>query len=72
MIDHVSVQCADLAASAAFYDAVVAPLGARRVLERDSVIGYGTEFPQFCIGTRSTGEGFREAHLAFRAATGPP
>ena len=31
MLDHVSIQCADLAASAAFYDAVLAPLGGRRV-----------------------------------------
>ena len=27
MLDHVAVQCADLAASTAFYDAVLAPLG---------------------------------------------
>ncbi len=27
MLDHVSIQCADVAASAAFYDAVLAPLG---------------------------------------------
>jgi catechol 2,3-dioxygenase-like lactoylglutathione lyase family enzyme len=68
MIDHVPVQCADLTQSSAFYDAVLAPLGGRRVLEHDFAIGYGTDFPQFWIGARSTGEGFRESHLAFRAA----
>jgi catechol 2,3-dioxygenase-like lactoylglutathione lyase family enzyme len=68
MIDHVSVQCADLAASAAFYDAVLAPLGGRRVLEHDLAIGYGADFPQFWIGVRSSGSGFRESHLAFAAA----
>jgi catechol 2,3-dioxygenase-like lactoylglutathione lyase family enzyme len=67
MIDHVSVQCADLAASSAFYDAVLEPLGGKRVLEHDHAIGYGTDFPQFWIGARSSGEGFRESHLAFRA-----
>jgi len=32
MLDHVSLQCADVAASAAFYDAVLATLGGRRVM----------------------------------------
>ena len=27
MLDHLGIQCADMAASAAFYDAVLAPLG---------------------------------------------
>ena len=68
MIDHVSIQCTDLAASAAFYDAVLAPLGARRVLDVGVAIGYGTEFPDFWIGSQTTGDGFRESHLAFVAA----
>ena len=29
MLDHLSIQCADVARSAAFYDAVLAPLGLR-------------------------------------------
>ena len=33
MLDHLSVQCADLAASAAFYDAVLAPLGGQRIMD---------------------------------------
>ncbi|MBA2751032.1 MAG: VOC family protein, partial [Actinobacteria bacterium] len=33
MLDHVSIQCADVSASAAFYDAVLGPLGGRRLLE---------------------------------------
>ena len=67
MIDHVSIQCADVAASAAFYDAVLAPLGGRRILQFSDVIGYGTEFPDFWLGPRTTGAGFRESHLAFTA-----
>ena len=31
------------------------------------VIGYGTEFPDFWLGGRENGEGFRESHLAFVA-----
>ena len=68
MIDHVSIQCADPEASAAFYDAVLAPLGGRRVMEFGPVIGYGVPpMPDFWIGPQETGEGFRESHLAFSA-----
>ena len=68
MIDHVSIQCEDVAASSAFYDTVLAPLGGRRVMEFGDVIGYGTDFPDFWLGPHNTGEGFRESHLAFQAA----
>jgi len=68
MLDHVSIQCADMAASAAFYDAVLAPLGALRVMDFGAAIGYGTpDRPHFWIGQQTTGDGFRESHLAFRA-----
>jgi catechol 2,3-dioxygenase-like lactoylglutathione lyase family enzyme len=68
MLDHVSIQCADPAASAAFYDAVLATLGAGRAMDFGDVIGYGIGGrPEFWIGPRSTGEGFRESHLAFTA-----
>ncbi len=67
MIDHVSIQCADVEASAAFYDAVLVPLGGRRIMQFGKVIGYGTGFPDFWLGPRNTGHGFRETHLAFTA-----
>ena len=68
MIDHLSIQCADVAASARFYDAALAPLGAGRVMDFGNVIGYGAaSHPVFWIGPRATGEGFREAHIAFVA-----
>jgi catechol 2,3-dioxygenase-like lactoylglutathione lyase family enzyme len=67
MLDHVSIQCADLAASATFYDAVLAPLGGRRIMDFGDAVGYGTEFPSFWLGRQQTGDGFRESHLAFRA-----
>ncbi|MEU4220045.1 VOC family protein [Actinoplanes sp. NPDC026623] len=68
MLDHVGIQCADLAASAAFYDAVLAPLGLRRLMDFEVAMGYGAERPDFWIGVFNAGEGFRESHLAFRAA----
>ncbi|HEY8527292.1 MAG TPA: VOC family protein [Acidimicrobiales bacterium] len=68
MLDHVSIQCADLDASAAFYDTVLAPLGGERIMERDDVVGYGVPpKPSFWIGRQRTGEGFRESHIAFAA-----
>jgi len=68
VLDHISIQCADVAASAAFYDAVLGPLGGARVLDFGEVIGYGVDGkPDFWIGPRQTGEGFRESHLAFTA-----
>ena len=68
MLDHLSIQCADVAASAAFYDLVLAPLGGRRVMDFGEVVGYGVPpMPDFWIGPRTTGEGSREAHIAFAA-----
>ncbi|HTY71069.1 MAG TPA: VOC family protein [Actinomycetes bacterium] len=68
MIDHVSIQCADVAASAAFYDAVLEPLGGSRVMDFGDFIGYGVPpKPDFWVGPQVTGEGFRENHLAFVA-----
>jgi catechol 2,3-dioxygenase-like lactoylglutathione lyase family enzyme len=69
MIDHISIQCSDMAASSAFYDAVLAPIGGRRVMDFGDVIGYGVEFPNFWLGPQQTGDGFRESHLAFTAPT---
>jgi catechol 2,3-dioxygenase-like lactoylglutathione lyase family enzyme len=69
MIDHLSVQVRDLDASAAFYDAVLAPLGAGRVADFGEVIGYGTGRPEFWLGAARTPGGPRETHIAFEAAT---
>ena len=68
MLDHLSIQCADVATSAAFYDAVLATIGGRRILDFGEVIGYGVPpQPDFWLGPRRTGEGFREVHIAFAA-----
>ncbi len=68
MLDHFSIQCAEVAVSAAFYDLVLAPLDGRRVMDFGEVIGFGIGGkPDFWIGPQATGEGFREAHIAFAA-----
>ena len=68
MLDHLSIQCADVTASARFYDAVLPAIGGERVMDLGEVIGYGAPpKPDFWIGPQSTGTGFRESHLAFAA-----
>ena len=69
MLDHLGIQCADMQASAAFYDAMLAPLGATRLMDFGAAIGYGRDGkPDFWIGVFDSGEGFRESHIAFEAA----
>src|SRR3954447_23809716 len=68
MLDHLSIQCADTEASAAFYDAVLAPLGGVRIMEFGPVVGYGVPpMPDFWLGPHDSGSGFRESHIAFAA-----
>jgi len=68
VLDHLSIQCADVGASAGFYDEVLAPLGGQRVMDFGATIGYGPPLkPEFWIGNQDTGEGFRESHIAFAA-----
>jgi catechol 2,3-dioxygenase-like lactoylglutathione lyase family enzyme len=56
-------------ASAAFYDAALAPLGITRLMDVGVAIGYGTTpKPDFWIGEFNSGDGFRESHIAFVAA----
>ncbi len=68
MLDHLSIQCADVAASAAFYDHVLATIGGERIMDFGEVIGYGVPpMPNFWIGAQESGSGFRESHIAFSA-----
>ncbi|WP_019610070.1 VOC family protein [Nocardiopsis sp. CNS-639] len=67
MLDHLGIQVSDPAASAAFYDAVLAPLGARRVLDYGENVGYGTSGPDFWIGPAPAPGEARESHFAFTA-----
>lgn len=54
MIDHTGIGVANVARSAAFYDAVLGALGLRRVMQIPSgdgsdAVGYGVEYPIFWI-----------------------
>lgn len=69
MLDHLSLQCADFEASATFYNAVLPTLGSHALVEFDDVLGYGVDAPVFWIGALRFGDGFRESHVAFTAAS---
>jgi catechol 2,3-dioxygenase-like lactoylglutathione lyase family enzyme len=68
MLDHIALQTADFAASTAFYDAVVAPLGGGRIADFGEVVGYGVgQQPTLWVGVQTTGDGFRETYIALAA-----
>jgi hypothetical protein len=55
VLDHLSIQCADVSTSAAFYDRVLATIGGQRIMDFGEVIGYGAPpMPDFWLGPRST------------------
>ena len=72
MIDHVSIAVSDLTRSAAFYDAVLAPLGFTRLAEREHTIGFGKTYPEFWLNLRSDMEVVPEGtgiHICLRASS---
>jgi catechol 2,3-dioxygenase-like lactoylglutathione lyase family enzyme len=53
VIDHISVAVSDLARSAAFYQAVLAPLGLTRLVDRaPATVGFGRRYPEFWLNAR--------------------
>lgn len=69
MLDHLSIQCRDVPAAAAFYDAVLGALGGGRCMDFGMVIGFGVaNRPTFWLGPLAEGDANRPIHVAFRAA----
>ena len=67
MIDHLGLSVRDLAKSRAFYEAALAPLGYRRILEFDEAVGFGVPpKPDFWISEGDPARTFT-LHVAFRA-----
>jgi catechol 2,3-dioxygenase-like lactoylglutathione lyase family enzyme len=52
MIDHVSLAVRDLAASAAAYERMLAPLGVARLVERSGAVGFGKRYPELWLNHR--------------------
>jgi catechol 2,3-dioxygenase-like lactoylglutathione lyase family enzyme len=68
MIDHVGFEVTDLGRSARFYDAVLRPLGARRMLESEQAVAYGVTTPVLWIVARNRPPGPGYGHLALAAS----
>jgi catechol 2,3-dioxygenase-like lactoylglutathione lyase family enzyme len=77
VLDHVALEVADLDRSARFYDALMRPLGGRRIVDSPDGIGYGRDRPELWImpkrGTAPNGAGdppgaVRNGHVALAAA----
>ena len=69
-IDHVSLAVRDLARSAAFYEAILAPLGYVRLVTRERMIGFGKTHAELWINLRETMASLPDdigAHVALRA-----
>jgi len=70
MIDHVSIAVRDLAASTAFYEAVLAAIGYAKLVVRPDTIGFGKTYPEFWLNLRPGMTAFPPgsgAHVALRA-----
>ncbi|MBA2624237.1 MAG: VOC family protein [Acidimicrobiia bacterium] len=68
MLDHVSLQVADLDACSAFYEAVLPTLGGGKIMAYADQVGFGAGGqPTFWLGRASGSAPAREVHIAFRA-----
>ena len=68
MIDHLSLQVADVDAAASFYTHVFGPVGLREAMRMGDVVGFAGPdgFPTLWVGRMVDG-GHRPVHLALRA-----
>jgi catechol 2,3-dioxygenase-like lactoylglutathione lyase family enzyme len=72
LVSHVSVGVTDVSRAGVFYDAVMAALGARRLMEHAVGIGYGRAFPEFWAARPHDGRDAKPgngAHVCFNAAS---
>lgn len=72
LVSHVSVGVTDLGRAGVFYDAVMAALGARRLIEHGVRIGYGRAIPEFWASAPHDGRDARPGngtHVCFNAET---
>lgn len=72
IMSHISIGTNRFEEATKFYDAVLATIGARRIMEHPGAVAYGKEFPEFWVqtpidgGEAATGNG---THFAFFAAS---
>ena len=51
ILSHVSIGTNDFERACAFYDAVLAVFGCRRIIEHPGAVAYGKAFPEFWVQT---------------------
>jgi catechol 2,3-dioxygenase-like lactoylglutathione lyase family enzyme len=72
IMSHVSIGTNDFDRAAAFYDAVLATVGAKRIMEHPGAIAWGKQYPEFWLQVpidgrpATTGNG---THIGFLAAS---
>lgn len=75
MLHHISISVSDLEESARFYDALLSPLGFRRVCEGKDFVGYGAEENKDKFALKKRVEKVSKpspgTHLAFSAPNRP-
>ncbi len=49
IMNHVSIAVSDAKKSFAFYDAVLATIGAKRIVNEEEIVAYGKMFPEFWV-----------------------
>ena len=72
IMSHVSVGTNDYARAVAFYDKVMATIGAQRIMEHGEAVAYGKQFPEFWVQTPFDGERAtigNGVHFAFLASS---
>jgi catechol 2,3-dioxygenase-like lactoylglutathione lyase family enzyme len=69
MYDHIGLRTPDLAMSAAFYEAALAPLGHALTYRDDTTVGFGTQDAPAGLWLHGAAAAGSSLHLAFRAAT---
>jgi len=56
ILSHVSIGTRDFERATRFYDAVLATLGCRRIMEHPGAVAYGRAFPEFWVQTPIDGK----------------
>ena len=72
ILSHISIGTNDFERATAFYDAVLATVGAKRVMEHPGAVAYGKQYPEFWVQipldgkSPTTGNG---THFGFTASS---
>ena len=72
IVSHVSIGTRNFDAAVAFYDKVLATLGARRIMDHPGAVAFGKQFPEFWVQTPIDGQTAavgNGTHFGFVAAT---